>query len=248
MTSEPGLPGRSAPSSGHRAAMVPSAKESAVEESAAKEPDPPDRDMSGRDVSGREHGSGRGSGDGGSGHRTRRPWSARRVPAAVVALVLLVAAVAALVDVVAVRAGRPAAAWRRHLTDELATRPVDDVWMLTGAAVAAALGVWLILLALTPGLRHWLPLRSPADCPWLRASLDRDGAAGLLRDAAMRVPGVGAARVRVRRHRVRARADVRFRDSRQVKDDLTAVLDEECGQLALARPPRIVVRVRRRAH
>ncbi|MHA5052568.1 DUF6286 domain-containing protein [Streptomyces sp. SD15] len=157
---------------------------------------------------------------------------------------ILVAAGAALVDVVAVRAGRPAAAWRRHLAGELASRPVDDVWMLTGAAVAAAVGVWLLLLALTPGLRHWLPLRSPA--PGLRASLDRDGAADLMRDAAMRVPGVSKARIRVRRHRAKALANVRFRDTQQVKDDLTAVLDDECDQLALARPPRIVVRVRRR--
>jgi hypothetical protein len=164
--------------------------------------------------------------------------------------VILLAAGAALVDVVAVRAGRPAAAWRRRLADELATRPVDDVWMLTGAAVAAVVGVWLIVLALTPGLRHRLPVRSPAGCPAprLRASLDRDGAADLLRDAAMRVPGVGAARVRVRRHRVKARADVRFRDPQQVKDDLTAALDEERDRLALARPPRIVVRVRQRTH
>ncbi|MEU1466427.1 DUF6286 domain-containing protein, partial [Streptomyces sp. NPDC005727] len=60
--------------------------------------------------------------------------------------------------------------------------------MLTGAAVAGAVGLWLIVLALTSGLRHQLPLRSPADCPRLRAFLDRDGAAALLRDAAMRVP------------------------------------------------------------
>ncbi|MDN5382398.1 MULTISPECIES: DUF6286 domain-containing protein [Streptomyces] len=161
-----------------------------------------------------------------------------------VASVILVAAVAALVDVVAVRAGRPAAAWRRHLADALATRPVGDIWMLVGAAVAAAIGIWLIVLALTPGLRHWLPLRSPA--PGVRASLNRDGAADLLRDAATRVPGVGKARVRVRRHRVKARADVRFRDPQQVKDDLTAVLVEERDRLALARPPRIAVRVRQR--
>ncbi|MGW0966532.1 DUF6286 domain-containing protein [Streptomyces sp. NPDC002516] len=178
------------------------------------------------------------------GHRTHRPWSARRVPAVLVASVVLVVAGAALIDVVAVRTGRPAAAWRHHLADELATRPVDDVWMLTGAAAASAIGVWLIVLALTAGLRHWLPMRSPA--PELSASLDRDGAAALLRDAAMRVPGVAKARIRVRRHRVKARADVRFRDSRNVKDDLVAALGEERDRLALARPPRIVVRVRRR--
>ncbi|MEU3825843.1 DUF6286 domain-containing protein [Streptomyces sp. NPDC029080] len=190
--------------------------------------------------------SGLSGGARGGGHRTHRRWSARRVTAALVAALVLVAVVAALVDVVAVRAGRPAAAWRRHLADELATRPVNDVWMLTGAAVAAAVGVWLIVLALTPGQRRWLPLRSPADCPRLRAFLDRDGAAALLRDAAMRVPGVGAARVLVGRHRIRARADVRFRDPQQVKDDLATVLGEERDQLALARPPRVVVRVRRR--
>ncbi|MEV6834623.1 DUF6286 domain-containing protein [Streptomyces sp. NPDC051133] len=120
--------------------------------------------------------------------------------------------------------------------------------MLTGAAVAAAVGIWLIALALTPGLRRRLPLRSPADCPppQLRASLDRDGAAALLRDAAMRVSGVSRARIRVRRRRIKARADVRFRDPQQVKDDLAAVLSEERGRLALSRPPRIVVRVRQR--
>ncbi|MBW8798149.1 MAG: hypothetical protein JF597_32545 [Streptomyces sp.] len=182
------------------------------------------------------------------GHTTHRPWSARRLPAALVASVIAAAAGAALIDVVAVRAGRQAAAWRKQLADELATRPVGDVWMLTGAAVAAAVGVWLIALALTPGLRRRLPLRSPGDCPppQLRASLDRDGAAVLLRDAAMQVSGVSRARIRVRRHRIKARVDVRFRDPEQVKDDLATVLSEERGRLALSRPPRIVVRVRQR--
>ncbi|MFF5860204.1 DUF6286 domain-containing protein [Streptomyces sp. NPDC012751] len=202
-----------------------------------KEPGPPERDVSTSDLT---------AGERERGHRTRRKWSARRITAALVAAVILVAAVATLVDVIAVRAGRPAAAWRRHLADELATRPVDDVWMLTGAAVAAVVGVWLIFLALTPGQRRWLPLRSPAGCPRLRAFVDRDGAAVLLRDAALRVPGVGAAYVLVGRHRIKARADVRFRDPRQVKDDLTTVLAEECDRLALARPPRIAVRVRQR--
>ncbi|MFE9476671.1 DUF6286 domain-containing protein [Streptomyces griseofuscus] len=226
MTPDPGPPARGSAPSAHRATVP-----------LTKEPDPPERDGAGRDLT---------AGERDGGHRAHRPWSARRIPAALVALVILVAAVAALVDVIAVRVGHPAAAWRRHLADELATRPVDDVWMLTGAAVAAAVGVWLVVLALTPGLRHWLPLRSPVGCPRLRASLDRDGAADLLRDAAMRVPGVGSAHVLVGRHRIKARADVRFRDPQRVEDDLTAALDEERDRLALARPPRIVVRLRRR--
>ncbi|WP_433455496.1 DUF6286 domain-containing protein [Streptomyces sp. CA-142005] len=226
MTPDSGPSGRDSTPSASRATVA-----------LTKESEPPERKVFGPGLT---------SGERDAGHRSHRPWSARRIPAALVASVILVAAVAALVDVIAVRAGRPAAAWRRHLADELAARSVDDVWLLMGAAVAAAAGVWLIVLALTPGLRHWLPQRCPTDCPRLRASLDRDGAADLLRDAALRVPGVGAARIRVRRHRIKARADVRFRDPRQVKEDLTAVLDEERDRLALARPPRIVVRVRQR--
>src|SRR5690349_9297216 len=142
MTPDPGPPERDSAPSAHRVAVP-----------LTKEPNPSGRDVSGRDLT---------AGERDGGHRAHRPWSARRITAALVASVILVAAVAALVDVIAVRAGRPAAAWRRHLADELATRPVDDVWMLTGAAVAAAVGVWLIVLALTPGQRRWLPLRSPA--------------------------------------------------------------------------------------
>ncbi|MFF7974359.1 DUF6286 domain-containing protein [Streptomyces sp. NPDC007905] len=179
---------------------------------------------------------------------THRPWSVRRTSAALAALVLTAAAGAALWDAVAVRVGHHAALWRSTLADELASRPVGDVWILTGAAVAAALGLGLVVLALTPGLRRALALRPPGNCPprQLRATLDRSGAAVLLRDAAMRVPGVGGARIRVRRRRIKARADVRFRDPHQVHDDLVTVLREERDRLALAPSPRLAVRVRQR--
>ncbi|MEU6811256.1 DUF6286 domain-containing protein [Streptomyces sp. NPDC046831] len=240
MTSDPGPPAHGSAPSARRAA-VPLTKDPEEPREPA-EPAPPDPDTPTPPGPTAGEGGGRHRG----GRRSHRPWSARRIPAALAAAVVLVAAGAALIDVVAVRAGRRASAWRRQLAGELATRPVDDLWMLTGAAVAAALGVWLIVLALTPGLRHQLPLRSPAGCPRVRASLDRDGAADLLRDAALRVPGVSDAHVRVRRHRVKVRARARFRDIRQVRDDLTAVLRDERDRLALARPPRMVVRVRRR--
>ncbi|MGW7486285.1 DUF6286 domain-containing protein [Streptomyces sp. NPDC054786] len=133
------------------------------------------------------------------------------------------------------------------MTAELATRPLGNPWILTGAAVVAVLGLWLVVLALTPGLRHQLPLRVPAEGHGqMRAVLERKGAALLLRDAAMRVPGVSTVHVRVRRRRVTARAGVGFRDTADVKDDLTDTLRrEERDQLALARLPRLRVRVRR---
>ncbi|MFD3580417.1 DUF6286 domain-containing protein [Streptomyces sp. NPDC058644] len=175
---------------------------------------------------------------------SRRLWSARRIPAALTALVIAAGAGMLLFDISMARAGQEAAAWRARLAHELATRPLDDMWMLTGAALTATLGLWLIALALTPGLRHQLTLHTPADQCKVQAVLDRDAAALMLRDVALRVPGVSRARIRVRRHRIKARADVRFRDLGKVKTDLTAVLHQQRDQLALVHAPRITVRVR----
>ncbi|WP_432172740.1 DUF6286 domain-containing protein [Streptomyces sp. Tue6028] len=179
------------------------------------------------------------------GTRSPRLWSSRRVPAALVAVVALCVTGAFLYDVIAVRAGRPGGAWRTRLADELATRPVDDPWLLIGGAVAAVLGLWLLVLAFTPGMRRLLPLRTPEGCAEVGAWLNRRGAELLLRDAALRVPGVSRARVRVGRHRVSARADVRFRDPETVRGELVQALHEECRQLALAHTPRPAVRTRR---
>ncbi|WP_404961689.1 DUF6286 domain-containing protein [Streptomyces sp. 147326] len=174
----------------------------------------------------------------------RRPWSARRIPAALTALLIGAAAGTLLFDIIRVHAGRTAAAWRTRLADELATRPLDDPWIRISAVVIGLLGLWLIVLALTPGLRDQLPLRTPD--AQTHAVLDRDAAALLLRDAAMHVPGVSAARIRISRNRVGARADVRFRAPADVKADLLVALREELTRLALARPPRLAVRVRPR--
>ncbi|WP_329107068.1 DUF6286 domain-containing protein [Streptomyces sp. NBC_01439] len=176
--------------------------------------------------------------------RTPRPWSARRIPSALTALVVGAAAAILLFDVAAVRAGQQAAAWRTRLADELAQRPLDDPWVQACAAAISVLGLCLIVLAVTPGLRHRLPLKTPDT--QIHAVLDRDAAGLLLRDAAMRVPGVSAARIRVRRNRVRARADVRFRAPDDVRADLVLALQQELDRLALAHPARLGVRVRPR--
>ncbi|MGW0861073.1 DUF6286 domain-containing protein [Streptomyces sp. NPDC002611] len=182
------------------------------------------------------------------GRSARRFWSARRIPAAVVALLSVAATGLFLYDVVAVRAGGPAMRWRRRLAEELATRPLDDTWMIVGAAVAMALGLWLFLLAVTPGLRRLLPMRQPAGTPGteeVRAGLDRRAAALVLRDRAVRVSGVQSARVAVGRRKVKARAEAHFRDLEEVRADLDATLGEAVTSLGLARQPALTVRVRR---
>jgi hypothetical protein len=179
----------------------------------------------------------------GTDERAGRFWSTRRLPAALLALVLLAGTAALLYDVVAVRLDRPGMAWRRTLADELARRPLDDVWVRVGAAVAVAAGLWLLLSALTPGLRELLPMRR--EQPRVRAGLERSAAALILRDRAMEVSGVRSARVTVGRRRVRARADCHFRDLDDVRADLDSALQDGIRQLGAARRHRLAVRVRR---
>ncbi|WP_326751968.1 DUF6286 domain-containing protein [Streptomyces hirsutus] len=173
----------------------------------------------------------------------RRFWSARRISGGLLALLLLVVAAAFLYDIAAVRADRPAMRWRRELADQLAERPLDDVWVLLGAGVATALGLWLLLLALTPGLRSLLPMRRVH--PDVRAGLDRDAVAMVLRDRAMEVAGVRSVRVRVTRRRADVRAVSHFRELDDVRADLRAVLADAVERMALSRPPALAVRVRR---
>ncbi|AWK08498.1 hypothetical protein DDQ41_05630 [Streptomyces spongiicola] len=184
------------------------------------------------------------AGDDGAGGRF---WSRRRVPAGLLALVVAAGAGLLLFDIASVRAGRPGMPWRRSLAGELASRPVDDVWVLAGAAAAVLVGAWLLVLAVTPGLRNLLPMRRRADDADVRAGLDRDAAELVLRDRAVEVSGVQSVRVRVRRSRVTVRAVSHFRELDEVRSDLDTALGEGIRELGLVRRPALSVRVRRPA-
>ncbi|WBB60118.1 DUF6286 domain-containing protein [Streptomyces sp. WMMC500] len=182
--------------------------------------------------------------DGGiAGAAAARFWSVRRVPAALTAAAATAGIGLLLYDVVAVRAERPAMRWRRSVADELAARPLDDPWVLAAAGLAVLLGAWLVLLAVTPGLRGVLPMRHAS--PDLRAGLDRRAASVVLRDRAMQISGVRSVRVTVGRRRVSARAESHFRELDDVRADLAAVLGEGIRELGLARRPELSVHVRR---
>ncbi|MGW3390355.1 DUF6286 domain-containing protein [Streptomyces cinereoruber] len=173
----------------------------------------------------------------------RRFWAVRRVPAALLAAVVLGGAGLLLYDVAAVRADHSAMAWRKEVADGLATRQLDSTWVLAGASLAAALGLWLLFLALTPGLRSVLPMRR--DHPDVRAGLDRGAASLILRDRAMEVSGVQSAKVRVRRSKAAVRAVSHFRDLDEVRADLEHAIATGIDELGLARPPAPKVRVAR---
>ncbi|MFB6821172.1 DUF6286 domain-containing protein [Streptomyces virginiae] len=177
--------------------------------------------------------------------RVRRFRSARRVPAALTALVVLGVAALFLYDLAAVRAGRPGMDWRDDLADGLATHTPADlgVRLIAGALVLA--GAVLLLLALAPGLRRILPMRPPDRPAGVRAGLGRKDAAQILRDRAMEVSGVRSVRVKMGRSRVGVRATSHFRELDDVRADLDAVIAVGIEELGLAHPPQPRVRVRR---
>ncbi|MDX2294757.1 MULTISPECIES: DUF6286 domain-containing protein [Streptomyces] len=182
-------------------------------------------------------------GDGPDTERVRRFWSVRRIPAALLAAAVLGGAGLLLYDVAAVRADHSAMSWRRELADELATRPLDSATTLAVAGAVVLLGVWLLVLAATPGLRAVLPMRRAH--PDLRAGLDRDAAALTLRDRAMEVSGVQSVKVRVGRAKVDARAVSHFRPLDDVRADVQTALTAGVEELGLARTPALTVRVAR---
>ncbi|MFJ9609373.1 DUF6286 domain-containing protein [Kitasatospora sp. NPDC101176] len=166
--------------------------------------------------------------------RVRRPRAPRTTAAVIVATVVLVVAGALLYDVIAVRAGLPARRWRARIADELATRHLDDPWVLVGAGVAVLLGGTLLWLALAPGLGRWLPLRPHGGTG---ATIDRAGIGHLLADRAAGLPGVDHLKIRLSRRRIRVTltgtADPALVE-RQLRDELARV--------TLARPPQLDVR------
>ncbi|MEU2079973.1 DUF6286 domain-containing protein [Streptomyces sp. NPDC013489] len=162
--------------------------------------------------------------------RARRPWSGRRLPAAATALVVATAAGALLV--------RGA---RGGLTPSSALRSVpltDARWIGAGAAVAV-LGVVLVVLALTPGMRRWLPLLRPDGDT--RAAIDRSSVGLLLRDAALGVDGVSRVEVRSGRRRRRVRVLVAHGSTDGARQAAEWSASAALSGIGLGRPGRLSV-------
>jgi Family of unknown function (DUF6286) len=181
--------------------------------------------------------------DGPAPLRPRRFWSSRRNAAALTGLVAAFLAGAVLYEEIYIHTGHDAHGWRTRITSTLADHSLNDGWVIASAAVGCALGLWLLVLALTPGLRTLLPM-DPAGTGGLRAGLERGAVAAQLHRATLEVPGVSAARVRAHRRRAVIRADVRFGAHEEAQAALLSALSTERDRMGLARPLAIKVKVR----
>ncbi|MFC8131224.1 DUF6286 domain-containing Asp23/Gls24 family envelope stress response protein [Streptomyces sp. NPDC057302] len=185
---------------------------------------------------------------GAAGARARRPWSQRRLPVAVFALVAAAVCGVLLYDVVSVHAaGRAPARWRVQVMEWLSTHGPDSAGApgVLAALAVFALGVWLLVLALTPGRRGALPMRPPL--PGVHAVLERRAVAALLRDAVTDVPGVGRVRVRVGRRTARVRAGLDFGEPDDARRAACEAAGAAADRLGLAGPLRLRVRLRTEA-
>ncbi|MFE3249317.1 DUF6286 domain-containing Asp23/Gls24 family envelope stress response protein [Streptomyces sp. NPDC059209] len=186
----------------------------------------------------------------------RRPWSERRAPAALFALLGAAVCGALLADVVAVALGREPSGVRLRTLDWLTGHGPADTAVAVGAAVATVAGLWTLFAALTPGLRGRLPMsvtsgrsaEQGAEGAVTSAAVDRPAVAALVRHRAADMPGVSRVRVTAGRRRIAVRARIGFGDPADARDALIRTAEDVVAGLGLAKPPRVRVRVSRDAY
>ncbi|NNN29676.1 Asp23/Gls24 family envelope stress response protein [Streptomyces sp. S3(2020)] len=172
-----------------------------------------------------------------------RWWSPRRLPMALLTLAAAVACGALAFDVVQVHlAHRPAASWRTDALHWLSRHDPGDPAVAFGATGLAALGLLLIVVAVTPGHRRLLTLTSSA--PRLRAAMDRTAVAALVRHAVAGTQGISEVKVRVRRRSVTVRARLAFGDRAGAQHQVECAARRTLDSCGLRRGPRLRTRVR----
>ncbi|MFM9589473.1 DUF6286 domain-containing protein [Streptomyces scabiei] len=172
----------------------------------------------------------------------RRRWSRRRLPVALLTAATAVGCGALALDLVRVHlADRAPAAWRTAAVHWLSGHGPGDPAVVAGGALMGLAGVWMVVLALTPGRRRRFTVLSLV--PRVDAAMDRSAVAALLREVLGSVEGVGAVRVTVRRRRVAVRAGLAFGDLGQARAAVTAAAHHALAACRLRRVPRLRVTV-----
>lgn len=186
----------------------------------------------------------------GDGRRAKRVLARefrprRRVPATIVALLLLLGAVLGAIEVTSYLFDRPVGVLP---TADLAQLGRETQWndplTVTVAVVACLLGLLLLAVALWPGRSRAVAMAT--DRPELVMVIGESDIARLAVRAAEDVDGVDHASAQVRRGRVSVRADSPLHETGDLTDQVHLAISEQLEDLALLRPRPVRVNVRRR--
>lgn len=172
----------------------------------------------------------------------RRLWSRRRVPVALITWAAAAGCAALVLDLVRVHLlGRTPGVWRTWAVHWLSGHGPGDPAVVAAGGLTALAGLWMVLLALTPGHRRRYTVRGEA--PRIATVVGRSTVAVLVRDAVTDVDGVTAVRARVRGRRVTLRAALAFGDRTAAHAAVTAAARDALAACRLRRDLRLRVTV-----
>ncbi|MFJ9244568.1 DUF6286 domain-containing protein [Streptomyces sp. NPDC101776] len=183
-----------------------------------------------------------GTGESGERRTTARRWSRRRVPVTLLTSLAAVACAALAVDLIRVHiAHGTAAAWRVSAVHWLSGHAPGDPAVVLAGGLTALIGVWMVVLALTPGLRRRSTVRTGADR--VDTTVDRSAVESLIRDTVADVNGITTVRVRVRPRRITVRAGLAFGDRERAATAVTTAARDAVTSCRLRKAPRVRVTV-----
>jgi Family of unknown function (DUF6286) len=170
----------------------------------------------------------------------RAPHTGRGATSVIVAILVAAAATIVAIDVISALTNHGTQVSNQQT---IATHLRDTVWSATSvtviAIVAIVVGAFLVLAAILPARPKLLALQE--DDPQLVVGTSRRSLRRALTAQATRIDGVSAARVRIRRHTVRIKADTPLRDPGDLADRIRQAVVRRLDELHPARP--LAVRV-----
>jgi Family of unknown function (DUF6286) len=179
--------------------------------------------------------------------KARRVFRPRRsIPAVLVAAVLAAAGILGAIQAASAALGRPV--WKvphRDFAGPLQDTHWNDTATLAVAAAVAFIGLVLVLAGLIPGRPRAIPLASGDESVVIgapRRSLRRS-----LARLAADIDGVDSARAKARRRSIVVRASTRLRDTAGLREAVHTAVQDRLAALDPLLPPRVKVRLRRKA-
>jgi hypothetical protein len=160
----------------------------------------------------------------------------RRLTALVLATALMLASAIGFIEIVAAALDQPAwivpgGAWATWLSDH----SWNDGPVRVALSGVLLLGLLLLVVGLYPGRRTELALASTE--PGVTVAVSRRGVERTLAAAAHSIPGVTSVKASARRRRVRVDAWTRIRDTGDLRERISAAVQEHIDALALDAPP-----------